>query len=88
MTGSSSVAILGMGTTIAMDAYTGATLWSAQPASANITMSSPAIDPSLGYVYSAGLDGYIHKYAVGTGAEVTLSATTYFTGLRTATFTP
>jgi hypothetical protein len=54
---------------VALDAYSGATLWSAQPASTNITMSSPAIDPSLAYVYSAGLDGYIHKYAVGTGAE-------------------
>ncbi len=56
---------------VAMDAYTGATIWSAQAASTNITMSSPAIDPSLAYVYSAGLDGYIHKYAVGTGVEVT-----------------
>ena len=27
-------------------------------------MSSPAINPSLAYVYSAGLDGYLHKYAV------------------------
>ena len=52
---------------VAMDAYSGQTLWSAQPASSNITMSSPAIDPSGAYVYSAGLDGYIHKYAVGTG---------------------
>src|SRR5580698_5097559 len=56
---------------VAMDAYTGQTLWSAEPANMNITMSSPAIDPALTYVYSAGLDGYIHKYAVGTGAEVT-----------------
>lgn len=56
---------------VAMDAYSGQTLWSAQPASSNITMSSPAIDPSGAYVYSAGLDGYIHKYAVGTGTEVT-----------------
>ena len=58
------------GLILAIDAYSGATLWSAQPSSANITMSSPAIDPSLAYVYSAGLDGYIHKYAVGTGTEV------------------
>src|SRR5580704_9461528 len=56
---------------VAMDAYTGQTLWSAEPANMNITMSSPAIDPALTYVYSAGLDGFIHKYAVGTGAEVT-----------------
>src|SRR5579859_1849146 len=56
---------------VALDAYTGATIWSAQPASTNITMSSPAVDPSLQYVYSAGLDGYVHKYQVGNGAEVT-----------------
>jgi hypothetical protein len=56
---------------VALDAYSGQTLWSAQPANANITMSSPAIDPALTYVYSAGLDGYIHKYTVGTGVEVT-----------------
>jgi hypothetical protein len=56
---------------VALDAYSGQTLWSAQPNSTNITMSSPAIDPSLAFVYSNGLDGYIHKYAIGTGAEVT-----------------
>ncbi len=56
---------------VALDAYTGQTLWSAQPSSTNITMSSPAVDPSLAYVYSNGLDGYVHKYAIGTGAEVT-----------------
>ncbi len=57
---------------VALDAYSGVTLWSAQPANnSNITMSSPAIDPSLAYVYSSGLDGFMHKYAIGTGAEVT-----------------
>jgi|HubBroStandDraft_1064217.scaffolds.fasta_scaffold02755_7 F5/8 type C domain-containing protein/malectin (di-glucose binding ER protein)/fibronectin type III domain protein/PQQ enzyme-like repeat protein/putative pyrroloquinoline-quinone binding quinoprotein len=56
---------------VALDAYSGQTLWSAQPGSTNITMSSPAIDPSLVYVYSNGLDGYIHKYSISTGAEVT-----------------
>jgi hypothetical protein len=57
---------------VALDAYFGTTLWSAQPANnSNITMSSPAIDPSLAYVYSSGLDGYMHTYAVGTGAETT-----------------
>ena len=33
-------------------------------------MSSPAIDPSLAFVYSSGLDGYLHKHAVGTGVEI------------------
>src|SRR6266498_1312545 len=57
---------------VALDAYTGNTLWSHQPAtSPGITMSSPAIDPSRAFVYSSGLDGRIHKYAVGDGAEVT-----------------
>ncbi len=55
---------------VALDAYFGTILWSAQPANnGNITMSSPAIDPSLAFVYSPGLDGFVHKYAVGTGVE-------------------
>jgi hypothetical protein len=57
---------------VALDAYTGNTLWSHQPAtSPGITMSSPAIDPGKAYVYSPALDGKIHKYAVGDGTEVT-----------------
>jgi len=67
----------------ALDAYTGALMWSKQygPAGCLInnnqtrnelcyTTSSPAIDPNLKYVYSYGLDGYVHKYAVGDGTEV------------------
>jgi len=67
----------------ALDAYTGALLWSNQygPAGCLInnnqprnepcyTTSSPAIDPNLKYVYSYGLDGYVHKYAVGDGTEL------------------
>jgi outer membrane protein assembly factor BamB len=34
------------------------------------TTSSPAIDPNRQYVYSYGLDGYVHKYQVSTGDEV------------------
>jgi hypothetical protein len=59
------------GYVVAMDAYTGVTLWSKQLGGANITMSSPAIDPSRAYVYGVGLDGSIHKLAIGTGVEVT-----------------
>ena len=59
------------GVLLAVDAYTGATLWSRQPTNAQITMSSPAIDPSLAYVYSTGLDGHLHKYTVGDGTEIT-----------------
>ena len=34
-------------------------------------MSSPAIDPDRAYVYAYGLDGFVHKYEVGNGGEVT-----------------
>ena len=56
---------------LALDAHTGATLWSHQYTGANFTTSAAAVDPSLAYVYSYGLDGYVHKYAVATGVETT-----------------
>ena len=59
------------GVLLAFDAYTGSALWSKQPAGSQITMSSPAIEPSRTYVYSTGLDGHLHKYGVGDGTEVT-----------------
>ncbi len=65
---------------IALDALNGATVWSHQvPAGGCLinagvtpcyTTSSPAIDPNLQYVYSYGLDGKVHKYQVGNGAEI------------------
>jgi len=71
------------GTTMAIDAHTGATVWSHQYGpngcqtpmdgviSACYANSAPAVDPSHQYVYSYGLDGYAHKYQVGEGAEIT-----------------
>jgi hypothetical protein len=60
------------GRILARDAATGAAVWSKQPAAGpNYTTSSPAIDPSRLYVYSYGLEGRVHKYQVGDGAEVT-----------------
>lgn len=66
---------------VALDAATGATVWSVQngPGSCRInngssvcyTTSSPAIDPNRQWVYAYGLEGRVHKYAVATGAEVT-----------------
>jgi outer membrane protein assembly factor BamB len=66
---------------IALNAQTGATVWSHQhgPGTCTInnggsvcyTTSSPAIDPNRLYVYSYGLDGFVHKYGVGNGTEVT-----------------
>ena len=65
---------------VALDARTGAQVWSRQygagtchingGASACYTTSSPAIDPNRQFVYSYGLDGYVHKYAVGDGTEI------------------
>ena len=66
----------------AIDALTGAVVWTHQngPGSCLIinngngvcyTTSSPAIDPSGLYVYSYGLEGSVHKYLVGSGAEIT-----------------
>jgi hypothetical protein len=57
---------------IALDAATGTTLWSHQPATGpNYTTSSPAIDPNRLYVYSYGLEGRAHKYQVADGTEIT-----------------
>ena len=64
----------------ALDASTGAQIWW-KPSTALAckinngssdcyTTSSPAIDPNRQYVYSYGLDGYVHKYAVGDGTQV------------------
>ena len=63
------------GHVLALDAATGATVWShatnpsPPPAGQDYTTSSPAIDPNRQFVYFYGLDGYVHKYAVGTGLE-------------------
>ena len=68
------------GDIVALDAHTGSQVWiQHNPAGACrinnggsvcYTTSSPAIDPSRAFVYSYGLDGKVHKYAVGSGAEV------------------
>lgn len=66
---------------VALDATTGAQVWSQQhgPGTCRInngttvcyTTSSPAIDPNRQYVYSYGLDGFVHKHRVGDGVEIT-----------------
>ena len=62
----------------ALDAATGVEVWSKQygtgtctssNGSACVSTSSPAIDPNRQFVYGYGLDGNVHKYAVGTGLE-------------------
>jgi outer membrane protein assembly factor BamB len=65
---------------VALDAQSGAAVWTRQYAAGSCrinngvqtcyTTSSPAIDPNRLYVYSYGLDGYVHKHQVGDGTEV------------------
>ncbi len=56
----------------ALDARTGAALWSSQSAiGPRYTTSSPAVDPDRQHVYGYGLEGAVHKYAVADGAEAT-----------------
>ena len=59
------------GELLALDAHTGATIWSQTHTGPDSTWSSAAVDPSLAFVYTYGLDGSIHKHNVGDGTEVT-----------------
>jgi len=59
------------GSLVAVDAATGNQVWHANTTGPGFTTSSPAIDPSGQFVYGYGVDGKIHKYAVGTGTETT-----------------
>ena len=77
---------------IALDAATGALAWSHQygagtcrinnGSSVCYTTSHPAIDPNRLYVYSYGLDGYVHKYQVGDGTEITTGGWPELTTLK------
>ena len=58
------------GSLVAVDAANGNQVWRKDTSGPNYTTSSPAIDPNGKFVYSYGLDGKVHKYAVGDGAEV------------------
>jgi len=59
------------GHVLALDAATGATLWSKRPATGpNYTTSSPAVDPNRQFVYAYALDGKVHKYMVADGTEL------------------
>ncbi|HET7925215.1 MAG TPA: PQQ-binding-like beta-propeller repeat protein, partial [Rhodanobacteraceae bacterium] len=59
------------GTLMAVDAADGTVFWHHQESGQNPTSSSPVIDPGRQYVYAYGLDGYVHKYRVDNGNEVT-----------------
>jgi len=56
---------------LALDPSTGETLWHTPPPTGpRWTTASPAVDPSRTYVYSYGLDGFIHRYAIADGSEI------------------
>lgn len=57
------------GSLLAISTRDGSIVWRQDTHGPNITTSSPAIDREGQYVYSYGLDGYVHRYAVGNGAE-------------------
>lgn len=65
------------GKAVAIDASSGAILWTFTPAGYNgvagstqITTSTPLADPSRRFVYSTSPDGVVHKLALATGTEV------------------
>jgi outer membrane protein assembly factor BamB len=61
------------GSLYAMNVLDGTIVWShEQPPGDffNRTESSPAIDPNRSFVYAYQLDGKVHKFAVGDGAEI------------------
>ena len=59
------------GRLMAIDAATGTEVWHATTTGTQPTTASPAIDASRQFVYSYGIDGFVHKYQVGDGTEVT-----------------
>jgi outer membrane protein assembly factor BamB len=59
------------GRLMAIDAADGSEVWHQSTSGPQPTTASPAIDPNLQYVYSYGVDGKAHKYAIGDGTEVT-----------------
>ena len=79
------------GRIIALDASNGSQVWSQQygpngcidsNGGTCYTTSSPAIDPNRLYVYSYGLDGYVHKYQVADGIEITAGGWPQLTTLK------
>jgi outer membrane protein assembly factor BamB len=68
------------GMLLAIDAHTGAQVWSVQhgPGDCKVnlldipcfTTASPVLDPNRQYVYAYGLDGTVHKHQVADGSEI------------------
>lgn len=61
-----------LGRVVAVDARTGFIQWQTErPAGPRWTTSTPAVDPNRKFVYAYALDGYVHKYSIADGDEVT-----------------
>jgi PQQ-like domain len=62
------------GRTIALNAANGSVVWTKQPtmpaSGSQITSTAPAIDPTGSFVFGYGLEGNVHKFAIGDGTEV------------------
>jgi outer membrane protein assembly factor BamB len=60
------------GFVLAHDACTGTRVWFRGPSvGTHWTTSSPAVDPDRRFIYSYQTDGYVHKFRVEDGTEVT-----------------
>src|SRR5437867_7427451 len=60
------------GRLVAVDANSGVRIWQTEaPSGPRWTTSSPAVDPIRMVVYGYGLDGYVHRYDVRSGQEMT-----------------
>lgn len=71
------------GRVVALDARTGATVWSTTPpAGPRYTTSSPAVDPGRQFVFGYGLDGFVHEYGIADGHEVTSGGWPQLTTLK------
>lgn len=57
------------GSLVALNVFTGGELWRQTTTGPGFTTSSPTLDPSGAWVYSYGLDGFVHKYAASNGQE-------------------
>ncbi len=58
------------GTLLALDAADGSLVWASPTSGRAPTQASPAIGPDRAWIYHYGVDGKVHKLAIGDGSEV------------------
>jgi hypothetical protein len=82
------------GDLLALDAHSGSSVWSKSHGAGScrinngsspcFTPSAPVIDPGLAFVYTYGLDGFVHKHQVADGTEITSGGWPELATLKTA----